>query len=444
VAECGPESNANAVFTVLVGSKESAMPRLTVKNPSYSRHKASGQAVVTLNGVDYYLGTHNSPASRAAYNRLIGEWIANDRRVPSAPTDDLLIVELCDQFWQHAQREYVGPDGEPSREADNFKTVLRELRLMYGSTRAIDFGPRSLKALMMHLAKAPALSDEGNKTNGRRCGWCRNLVNRQAARIKQVFKWAVSEELIPASRVNPDGSITAVYEALRTVSGLKRGKTEARESEPVGPVADAHVDAVLPLLTPQVKALVELQRLTGARAGELVAMKVNHLDRFKPVWILKPPAHKTAHHGHDRIIPIGPAGQQILTPFLSGRSDDAYLFSPREADEIHRERRHVQRVTPMSCGNTPGNGIGVRKQQRPKGEHYEVASYRRAVARACKRASIPVWHPHQLRHSAAGRLRSQFGIETVQAVLGHRTLRMSEHYSGINTEKAVAAMQQAG
>ena len=31
--------------------------------PSYRRHRASGQAVVTLNGVDHYLGPWNTEAS---------------------------------------------------------------------------------------------------------------------------------------------------------------------------------------------------------------------------------------------------------------------------------------------------------------------------------------------------------------------------------------------
>ena len=43
------------------------MPR---RLPSYRLHRPSGQAVVTLDGRDHYLGRHGSPASRAAY-----EWI---------------------------------------------------------------------------------------------------------------------------------------------------------------------------------------------------------------------------------------------------------------------------------------------------------------------------------------------------------------------------------
>ncbi len=47
--------------------------------PRYRRHKPSGQAVVTLNGKDHYLGRYNTAASREAYNRLIQEWLTAGR-----------------------------------------------------------------------------------------------------------------------------------------------------------------------------------------------------------------------------------------------------------------------------------------------------------------------------------------------------------------------------
>ena len=41
------------------------MPRVAgVSMPKYRKHKASGQAIVTLSGVDHYLGQHGSAASR--------------------------------------------------------------------------------------------------------------------------------------------------------------------------------------------------------------------------------------------------------------------------------------------------------------------------------------------------------------------------------------------
>ena len=47
------------------------MPRLLGKLPAYRKHKASGQAVVTLGGHDHYLGKMGSAASRTKYNRVV-------------------------------------------------------------------------------------------------------------------------------------------------------------------------------------------------------------------------------------------------------------------------------------------------------------------------------------------------------------------------------------
>src|SRR5262245_44680082 len=50
--------------------------------PSYRLHKPSGQAVVTLNGRDFYLGRHGAETSRDAYDRLIGQWLGRHRAPP--------------------------------------------------------------------------------------------------------------------------------------------------------------------------------------------------------------------------------------------------------------------------------------------------------------------------------------------------------------------------
>ncbi|MEX0613107.1 MAG: hypothetical protein WD738_09250 [Pirellulales bacterium] len=65
------------------------MPRLTRSIPSYRKHRASGQAVVTLGGRDYYLGPWGTKASKFEYDRLVGEWLQQGRqfRRPSAEHD---------------------------------------------------------------------------------------------------------------------------------------------------------------------------------------------------------------------------------------------------------------------------------------------------------------------------------------------------------------------
>ena len=81
-----------------------------------------------------------------------------------------------------------------------------------------------------------------------RMGWSRNYINRQALRIKSVFRWGVGHELIPSS----------VYEALRAVEGLRAGRSDARETAKVKSVAQSHAEAIFSFLSPPVQAMVEL------------------------------------------------------------------------------------------------------------------------------------------------------------------------------------------
>ena len=50
--------------------------------PAY-RYHISGQARVTLDGKDFYLGEYDTPASRAKYFALLAEYNANGQRAPS-------------------------------------------------------------------------------------------------------------------------------------------------------------------------------------------------------------------------------------------------------------------------------------------------------------------------------------------------------------------------
>ena len=93
--------------------------------PSYRHHKPSGRAVVTLNGQDHYLGPWKSQISRDEYDRLVGEWLANGRRL-SSPEDpvDLTVVELIGDYWEFAQ-QYYRKNGQPTRQLPGVKVTLR-------------------------------------------------------------------------------------------------------------------------------------------------------------------------------------------------------------------------------------------------------------------------------------------------------------------------------
>lgn len=56
------------------------MPKLNAAVPKYRRHKANGQAIVTLSGRDHYLGRYGSRSSKQLSDRLTGQWLTACQR----------------------------------------------------------------------------------------------------------------------------------------------------------------------------------------------------------------------------------------------------------------------------------------------------------------------------------------------------------------------------
>ena len=54
--------------------------------PAMRLHKQSGQARIRLNGTEYRLGQHGSPAAQMRYDELIAAWIASGRTSVEAVT----------------------------------------------------------------------------------------------------------------------------------------------------------------------------------------------------------------------------------------------------------------------------------------------------------------------------------------------------------------------
>jgi integrase len=303
------------------------MPARTHRRlPSYRLHKPSGLAVVRLDGRDHYLGKHGTAESRGKYRRTIAEWLSRHGTPPTPRTGPAgagpTVGEVIKEFLvRHAATHYRRADGTPTGELANFRMSLRPLRRLYSGTPARDFSPKALKAVRQSMVDA---------------GLARGTINQRVGRIIHVFKWAVSEEMLP-----PD-----VHHGLKAVGGLKKGRTAARETEPVKPVPEALVDAVRPHVARQVWAMIELQRLTGMRPGEVILMRTCDLDTSGRVWVYTPVSHKTAHHGHERRVYLGPRAQAVLRPWF--RTDlSAYLFSPREAMAEYRAAQRRDRKTPL-------------------------------------------------------------------------------------------------
>lgn len=398
------------------------MPAQSIKVPSYGLHKASGQARVILNGKSCYLGPYGSVESRRKYTRLITEWEAGSRcssPSPSAPDPSrpprLTIDELIVAYMEFAKAYYV-KNGRPTDEQGSIRQALRPLHELYGSTFVPDFGPLALKSVRERMIQSDL---------------CRTHINKSIGRVKRLFGWGVENELVPAN----------VFHGLQAVKGLRYGRSAARESKPVRPVPASHVLAVLPRVSRQIRAMIELQELTGMRPGEVTQMRTIDLDMTGRLWVYTPMEHKTEHHAIARKIYLGPRAQEVVRPFL--KSDVmAFLFSPAEAEAERNAQRRLNRKTPM----TPSQARRRPKchRQRMPQDRYSRDSYRIAIARACKVARVPRWHPHQLRHNAATRLRKEFGIEAARVVLGHSSLATTEIYAEIDQMKAAEIMAKVG
>ena len=100
--------------------------------------------------------------------------------------------------------------------------ALRFIRQLYGTSPAQEFGPMALKKVRQAMIDA---------------GRSRKLINKDVNRIRQMFGWAVENELM----------MVAVAQAAPGRSKrLRRGRSAARETAPIEPVSEEHMRAILP------------------------------------------------------------------------------------------------------------------------------------------------------------------------------------------------------
>ena len=435
------------------------MPK-KVCSPAYRLHKPSGQARVIIDGKHIYLGRFDSPESHQKYHRLVGEWLAAGKKPDSdanngdghLPRPTPTVNELILAFWQHVKQRYV-KNGHPTSEVHSFKVALRPVRQLYGNEPVPNFGPLALVVCRQKLIEA---------------GYCRKRINQHAVRIRHAFKWGVAREMVPET----------VWRALCAVEGLRYG--EAAERPRIRAVSDERIAAIEHFVTPQVWALVNLQIWSACRPGEACIMRAIDINMQGKIWEYRPHSHKTEHHEKERVIFLGPHAQEIIKPWLKADLH-AYLFSPKDARAWSEARRVKNRKTPK-----PKMGRKKPRKRQPMrvpGDRYDNHAYDHAIRRGCQLAfgmppqlrNIPsakkvaggkakidaaerkrllalatewrrknCWHPNQLRHTAATRIRAAYGIELARIILGHSSAVTSEIYAEIDREKAKEVMAKMG
>jgi len=411
------------------------MGRPKSAQPAYLIHKPSGQARVRINGKDHYLGTYGSKESWQAYHQLLADecgTVAPALKIKSTGRG-ITVGELAQAYMQHT-KDYYGPK---AAQVHCVRSALRPLGIDNGEAEGkwhqlpvAEFTPLRLQQVLEQRVLHGDRRDN-KTTTGKKL--CRSTVNATLRLLKKMFKWGVSQELVPHS----------VYEPLTTVEGIRKGKGKLadmiEEPEKVKPAPIKDIRAAMKEAGPEIATMIEVQLLTGMRPDEVTIMRPCEIDQKGGVWSYRPGKHKNDWRENDegKEVLIGPKAQKVLKPFIKAcPSETDYLFSPVrvQARSIERQREEA--------GKEPS--LVKLSEIKPPRPCYDDASYRQAVRRACKRAKVPVWTPNQLRHNAATFLREKYGIESSQIPLGHKHTKTNEIYAEKSRKKYVEMMREAG
>lgn len=349
---------------------------------------------------------------------------------------DKTIAGICRQYLQYAQDHYIDPDdGQPTGEVLKIKAALSHLLDFCPELPAEDFGPVKLMELREHMINQTKVGKNGEPIPR----FSRRTINQRITVIKKrLFEWASNWQKIPRS----------AYYGLMSVGGLRRGRSKARETEPIKPIAEHWVRATMNYMPPTIAAMVEIQMLGGMRPGEICQMRAAEIDTSGTIWIYRPRKHKSKWRGQTREILIGPKAQKILKPFLQ-RDITAYLFSPTEANTQRNAAKRAARKSKV-----PPSQQDRRKAepQKKPGDCYDTRGYCRAVKYAVKAANkarstgkkIPHWHPNQLRHTASTTVRKELGLDAARALLGQRSLAIADTYAELDQALAYEAAKKLG
>jgi integrase len=324
-----------------------------------------------------------------------------------AESKSITVVQIIREYRKWAESYYRDENGHETSTMATIAATMKRLRAWYGSENAESFTPLAFKDVIKRMIEG---------------GLSISTINASIARIKSMFRWAASEELIPQT----------VYDRLCTVRNEIQGKTKAKPKRVVQAVSDADIEATLPHLPAMVRDMVRLQRLTGARPGELCNMRVSEITAVGDVLVYAPNQHKNKHHGKSRTIVIAGEAIEIIKSYLA--SEGEFVFSSAKSMEQTLADRSAKRVTPPNHGNRP-----KKRRKTLGGNKYVEDSYRRCITRACEKAGINQWSPNMLRHAAAVDIQSTLGIEAVAAVLGHSKIDTSKIYAKHNLALAIQA-----
>ena len=373
------------------------MPRKKSIVPIPRLHKASGQAYICIDGKDVYLGKWKSPEAEQEYKRLVLE----QHLTGTLKKNEVVINVLIAKYLEFVETDFKSRWEQVDGRIKRVTVALRPLAALYGTHRVEQFGPLALKAVREEMVRSGRL--------------CRNTINERIQAIREVFRWGVENELVQET----------IHRALMAVKPLEAGRTAAVDHQPVpeAPMAD-----VLKTVDHSHKILGDMilvQMDSAMRGQEVRLMRPCDIDTSDDIWIYTPYRHKTQHKGKSKIIPIMPDSQAILMSYLIAKEKhpEEYVFSPADAMKLLSIQKRKDRKSKVQPSQ---------QKRKAKGRKYLPCytkdAYANAIEKAAKRAGVPHWTPHQLRHTKATEVKQKLGKEAAQMLLGHADMKTTEGY----------------
>lgn len=390
-----------------------------MKIPKLCHFKARDLAYVYDGSRKVYFGKWGDPASLQKYADYIDSIINGVSAVVGSRCDEpvVTIADLVARFVSDHERYYLNADGKQTGQLARIQTALEVPLRLFSDLPVDEFGALKLQVCRKEMIASGRFSRE----------YLNTLVNC----IRHVFRYGVEQEL-----VKPE-----TLASLKAVSAIKRGRTSLREATPILPVDSHIVEATLAHLAPTLAAMVQLQRFTGMRPGEVCIMRRGDIettdDPQKP-WTYTLSHDKTDYRrdiADRRTIPLGRRAQAVVSPFMEKKQGEEYLFTPLDAQNERGEVLRASRTTPITAQTLRRDNRPIEERKRYN-LRYTVDSYRRAIWYACKQAGVTQWSPNQLRHLYATEIRSKYGLEAAQIMLGHANADVTQVYAERDREKA--------
>ncbi len=405
------------------------MGRSRSLTPTTREHRGQIYARWTTNQgrQEIALGSAAEPEKwKSAYARLLAKLAANPES-SARQQSDLLVVELLEQWL-------ASDDTAHLKNRDYHIRCVVLLAEFFADKVASELTSADLDDWCNSLARK--VKDDGRKL------YSISTIRKLIGIVKRAIKWGCRRRMIPGE----------LWHEIDTVTGPNPGL--ARAAVVREPARPEDIEKILPFLRPPVRAIVELQRITGARPSELYRMRPCEVQRSgrvnvegvglvdldaSGVWVYVPPIRKTVR----RWIVFGPQARAILQPFFDRRPPDEPVFDPRESSQSRLDEFRMKRIA--SGGGSGGNRKPKKeKPNRQPGKQYTPESYCRAVVRACKRAGITPFTPYQIRHLFAETTRDEQGMDRAQAAMGHEDPRTTQGYAKRSFRLAVEVAKASG